>query len=78
MGVVARTYDGTFKQSITTKFVTFGGGISVKPSPHFQIFGEFEIGFYDEEQHPDDVQYWKEQFPGYSAVTGWIGIRVAL
>nr|WP_321406019.1 PEGA domain-containing protein [uncultured Carboxylicivirga sp.] len=77
VGGMARTYDGGYNGDIVTTFLIIGGGIGIKPIPHFQVFGEFDINIYDQEQHPDDIQAWKDQFPGYSPVTGWLGMRVA-
>ncbi len=79
-GYLVRNFEHqySYNQSISINFVTIGGGLSIKPSPHFQIFAEFEVGFYDEEEVYEDIQALEEQFPGYSAVTGWLGIRVAL
>lgn len=78
IGAVARSFDYDYSSSLSIQFVTVGGGLSIKPSPHFQIFAEFEVGIYDDEQAPEDIQVWKDHFSDYSTFNGWLGIRVAL
>ena len=77
-GLVSRSFEplnSYGRQSIG--FVTVGAGISIKPTPHFQIFGEFEFGMFDEEQNQDTIDLWKEKHNNFSTLGGWIGIRVA-
>lgn len=77
-GFVSRTFKplNTYStESIT--FATIGGGICIKPNSHFQIFGEFEFGMYDEEENQETIDLWKQKYNSFSSAGGWIGIRLA-
>jgi len=75
LGVIERNYNGS-DIYMSTLFVDFGAGICYKPSPHFQLFGEFEFDLYNY-KNPDEVNAWQDQFPNYTPVAGWVGIRLA-
>lgn len=77
-GLVSRSFkplhsSGT--ENIT--FVTLGGGLSIKPSPHFQLFAEFEFGMYDEDEIQDTIDLWEQKYNNFSVVNDWVGIRIA-
>ncbi|TRX72634.1 PEGA domain-containing protein [Carboxylicivirga sp. M1479] len=77
-GVVSRSFvpeDSFSKTSIN--FVTLGAGVSIKPSKHFQIFGEFEFGFVDDEENEETIELWEQKYNSFSAGSAWVGIRVA-
>jgi hypothetical protein len=77
-GLVSRSFEPlntNGRQSIN--FATLGAGLSIKPSPHFQIFAEFEFGVYDEEEYQETIDLWENKYNSFSSGGGWIGIRVA-
>ncbi|TAJ15101.1 PEGA domain-containing protein [Marinilabiliaceae bacterium JC017] len=76
-GVVSRNYKSKEGVKSNTSFVTLGGGISIKPSPNFQLFGEVEHGMFDEDQDETNKTSWSKTFPKASKTSAWFGLRVA-
>jgi hypothetical protein len=77
-GLVSRSFEPlNSSNSKNITFVTLGGGLCIKPSPHFQIFGEFEFGMYDEDENQETVDLWKDKYDDFSSGGAWIGIRIA-
>ncbi|MBK3518674.1 PEGA domain-containing protein [Carboxylicivirga marina] len=77
-GLVSRTFEplnSYGSENIT--FVTLGGGLSIKPSPHFQFFAEFEFGMYDDEEYIETIDLWEQKYNSFSSASGWVGIRIA-
>ncbi|MBS2098151.1 peptidase associated/transthyretin-like domain-containing protein [Carboxylicivirga linearis] len=75
LGFIDRNYHD-ININISNTFINMGGGLIYKPSPHFQIFSEFEFNL-NNEKSSDEINEWTDQFPNYSSVAGWVGLRVA-
>jgi hypothetical protein len=77
-GLVSRSFkpaNTSTTENIT--FATIGAGLTIKPTPHFQIFAEFEFGVYDEDEYQETIVLWEDTYSNFSSGSGWIGIRVA-